>query len=321
MKDFIIEFLPELEAPQPNTRPIRIAVLDTGFCDDNEDNILRHRHEKVLRHLSRNYVGNGNERGNYADTYGHGTHVVRLILQLAPRAEVVVLKVTEGVSLAGTTLQQIEEALRWAAGAAECDIINLSLGLGDRAVQTLRPVIKELIDRGKLIFAASSNAGLNGRLPFPANQNGVFAIHATDSKGNIPNGINVPSERYQNNFATLGYQVPSRWKGKEIFKTGTSFATPVAVAIAADVLEFVRRAPPRLQSNNRQHFFTYRGMRQILEHMSTASGNYDYIRPWRNDMFDLNSPNIDYMHEKLRRMSTSSCSDGCRMCQSSTQML
>jgi len=87
-------------------KSIRIAVLDTGLRVDDRDTLLRSGSKRVLAH-SGNFLEAEYEAGNYIDNHGHGTHVVRLLLMLAPRAQIVVVKVSEGRSLASTRLEQI----------------------------------------------------------------------------------------------------------------------------------------------------------------------------------------------------------------------
>ncbi len=185
----------------------------------------------------------------------------------------------------------------------DADIINLSFGLDEAAKTELQPVIERLVNKGKLIFAAASNSGGNGKRAYPAKEMGVFAIHATKEDGMSPDNLNPPRDETRDNFATLGCRVPSRWNGKDVFVSGTSFAVPVAAAIAANALEFVQRAPPAFRSSNPRYFFGFGGMRHLLAQMSNRMGNYDYIRPWKDEMFDIEENSVEDMQRKLQRMS------------------
>jgi hypothetical protein len=86
--------------------PIRVAVLDTGLRVDDGDTLLRAGSKRVLAQ-SGNFLEAEYKVGGYVDNHSHGTHVVRLLLKLAPRAHIVVVKVSEGRSLASTRLEQI----------------------------------------------------------------------------------------------------------------------------------------------------------------------------------------------------------------------
>lgn len=75
-----------------------IAVLDTGVCIDDSDIMLcAGADTRLRRELSRNYF---NPRVDWegwdSDIHGHGTHIVRILLQNTVSAEIVVLKVAEG---------------------------------------------------------------------------------------------------------------------------------------------------------------------------------------------------------------------------------
>lgn len=182
------------------------------------------------------------------------------------------------------------------------DIINLSFGLGVADSHKVRPIIDHLVKKNKLIFAAASNSGANGRRAFPARQEGVFAIHALRGDGSSPGNINPPPEPDKDNFATLGCGIPSWWKGREILITGTSYATPIAVAIAANLLEFIQAADEEYQPDPR-HFWTYSEMRQLLSQLAGVSGssNYTPIQPWKDGMFGPDS-DIDEMQKLFRNL-------------------
>lgn len=163
-------------------------------------------------------------------------------------------------------------------------------------------MIEKVVASGKLIFAAASNSGPQGRRAYPAKELGVFAVHATRDDGTSADHINPPRNETTDNFATLGYRIPSRWRGEDVLISGTSFATPMAVAIAANVLEFVRRAPQEYQRGNPRYFFSYGGMRKLLSQMASRRGDYDWVRPWKEGMFDK-CLGKDEMQRKLQEMS------------------
>jgi hypothetical protein len=136
------------------------------------------------------------------------------------------------------------------------------------------------IEAGKLIFAAASNnGGLSGRAR-PARYDGVICIHASDGKGN-KGGMNPTPMANRDNFATLGVAVPSRWKGENVWKTGTSFATPIAAGIAANVLEFANNRCIGLKPRKRKLLHQKRGMQAIFRRMAEERDGYDFIHPVR----------------------------------------
>jgi len=140
------------------------------------------------------------------------------------------------------------------------------------------------IDAGKLIIAAASNnGGLSGRAR-PARQEGVICIHATDGKGN-KGGMNPSPMANRDNFATLGVAVPSKWKGNDVWKSGTSFAVPIAVGFAADVLEFAKYRCTNLKPRKLKILHRKQGMQAIFWKMAEERDGYDFIHPvrlWKN---------------------------------------
>jgi hypothetical protein len=122
-----------------------------------------------------------------------------------------------------------------------------------------------LVERGKIILAAASNSGGNETRAYLANQDGVFCIHVSDGKGNKV-GIN-PAPISGNNFSTLGNAIDSMWNGEEVHINELSFAMPVAAAVAANALEFIRH---NLAGKNDppQEFYTHRGMRTLFRCLS-----------------------------------------------------
>jgi hypothetical protein len=80
---------------EPQKRSIRIAVLDTGIHVDEGDELLKSGQERII--MKRNFISE--DKQAYSDSYGHGTHVVRLLLRFTPFAEIVVAKVSESKNL------------------------------------------------------------------------------------------------------------------------------------------------------------------------------------------------------------------------------
>jgi hypothetical protein len=134
----------------------------------------------------------------------------------------------------------------------------------------------------KLLFAAASNYGANKRRTYPANATTVFCIHATDGNGNKSGMDPVPLQN-NNNFTTLGVAVPCGYTdGKENFLSGSSYSTPIAVGIAANLLDNAEA----LQSNGLldvdqcQRLYGYDSMKRVFELMACQTDGYDYLAPW-----------------------------------------
>jgi hypothetical protein len=137
-----------------------------------------------------------------------------------------------------------------------------------------------------LIFAAAGNWGLNYPRAFPSNAKGVFCIFASDGNGYREN-IN-PSDEGDNSFSTLGIGIESSWQGSSKIVSGTSFATPVAVGMAANVLDFAR-SHMRLGKSRSRKLASYQGMRAVLRLMTPEGRSVNYLCPWQLGVRGLNT--------------------------------
>lgn len=161
----------------------------------------------------------------------------------------------------------------------EVDIISLSFGLepDNRNVEIDKAIFNAISDN-TIIFAAAANNGGNKPRAYPANRRtGVICIHASDGRGN-DGGISPSPEARKSNFSTLGISIESRWKGKKVLKSGTSFATPIAAALAANMLEFARYKCS-LDEYEQRRLHSYDSIEEILYMMAKERQGYHYIMP------------------------------------------
>ncbi|KAJ4328353.1 hypothetical protein N0V84_001224 [Fusarium piperis] len=261
----LAESLQGMQTPEK----IRIAVLDTGI--DETDKMIK---AAILRIKDmRSWVGSP---GNYTDTYGHGTHVTRLLLQMAPAADIYIAKITDNKNVNPEDMSRIAEAIDWAVKEWNVHIISMSFGFGHHN-KAIDDAIERAFKADKLMLAAASNEGGNKGRARPGRNPRVICIHACDGNGN--KGDMSPSPmRNKNNFTTLGVAVQSRWRKQIVYKSGTSFATPVAAAIAADLLEFAN-FKCKLAEEDKQLLYKHDGMEAVFRAMSTERDSYDYVQP------------------------------------------
>lgn len=86
----------------PSSDRIRVAILDTGI--DPTDTMIK----AALRSRIRDRLAFiGSSPTDHGDTYGHGTHVARLLLKMAPAAEIFIAKICEGKHLNADRLSSI----------------------------------------------------------------------------------------------------------------------------------------------------------------------------------------------------------------------
>lgn len=175
----------------------------------------------------------------------------------------------------------------------------ISLSFGFRKVghpDRIGDAIKKCIDREIVIFASASNDGGDSVRTFPASYPNVICVHASEFQGGSWD-MNPPTEPEDANdkFSFVGVDVrPSRRSntaggeaGME-YKTGTSFATAVAVSVAAFMIGYIRKE---------MKGYTWRvepcspdGIRTIFQRMAKSIGDYDWVSPIRH--FNRNSEEL-----------------------------
>ena len=155
-----------------------------------------------------------------------------------------------------------------------------------RILKDIHQEIRSALHRGKIVFAAASNDGANSARAFLASQDGVICIHSTDGYGNKsrfnPTAETSPTE----NFSVVGEAIEAAWPGLGTHDSsgtrrlsGTSFAVPVAVAIAAFMISLVEQRKPE-----HEQWATApgspAGVRAIFSRMSEKRDfPYDYVNP------------------------------------------
>jgi thermitase len=213
---------------------IKVAVIDSG---------IDLAHPVFAGKLSAStefwdYVGNDatpqDESGGSG--YGHGTAVAGIILQVAPRAKILPIRVLrpDGTANTSDVVAAIGRAVNNGA-----NIINLSLGTGGYD-QSLMDICTWANTRGVRIVAAAGNNGQKDNMDSPAMYSwfsgtyqmtiGVGSVNANDQRSSFSS--------YGDAIFTFapGENIWSAYPGnKSANFTGTSFAAPIvsgAVALA-----------------------------------------------------------------------------------------
>ncbi|RYP17188.1 hypothetical protein DL767_010063 [Monosporascus sp. MG133] len=299
----IMEMLPK--RPKSKDDGLKIAVLDTGINMDLPNIRSKRGRIKCWPKISA-----------CRDEDGHGTHVAYLLLRLAPHARLLVSKVSKSSLLIDADIQMIADAItHYSSGEDKADIINLSFGFPAQTVKhsLIRDALVKARQNHVLIFAAAGNSGGNETVSWPASMTShVLRIDSSDGKGN-PSAFSAGSGLGRK-ICTLGEGVPScelkaGSKTDYIYRNGTSFATPIAAAIASIVLSFSDkfRSTPENAGNEGaadaksrpedehtlpedvnelvRRLRTKAGMEEILCQMCVAEPNqprqgYYYITPW-----------------------------------------
>lgn len=173
--------------------------------------------------------------------------------------------------------------------------------------------LQEAYKQNIVIFAAAANTGAREDIAFPASEHTVFCIHANDGHAKPANFTPNPDSEYIN-FSLLGVNVLSTWPesqnssasyipGSQIHKhaegeykhlTGTSMATPLAAALAANILGYVQ---DRVEIYDIHPSVV---IQKIFKTMSTPDGGYEVLTPWKK-FTDRNkgSTSHPFFHAKI----------------------
>lgn len=179
------------------------------------------------------------------------------------------------------------KAITWAR-VMKCDIINMSFGIVHspetaESIDKINEAIREADAARILLFAAASNSGGNAHRTYPASSPSVICVHAVDGKGNDCGGFNPPVTCWPDRIATLGLGVKCSWNNKIVYKSGTSFAAPLAAGIAANVLDYARHSVEKghLEHHKLKFLTENGGMRRFFAKLlSVQMGELQYVAPW-----------------------------------------
>ncbi|MBX6424257.1 S8 family serine peptidase [Thermosulfurimonas sp. F29] len=211
-------------------RGVTVVMVDSGVKPD---------HPALEGHLRLDLAYDfGDNDTDVTDRLGHGTATAGLVLQVAPCAEIVPLKINrDGESFFETAA--LERALAYIFDLLErIDgpvVVNLSLVLSEASGEVTR-LVKDLLRKGVPVVAAAGNEGLE-ELDFPASVPGVISVAAFGPTGEL-----VPSSnRGRGLFLAAPGQslrVPSIF-GEYTYMSGTSLAAAIVSGTLALLMEKV----------------------------------------------------------------------------------
>jgi hypothetical protein len=227
---------------------IKVAVIDSGI--DLNHSVFAGKLSSSNEYWD--YVGKDatpqDEAGG--NGYGHGTAVAGIILQVAPRASILPIRVLrpDGSANTADVVQAIARAVNYNA-----NIINLSLGTSGYD-QSLMDICAWANSKGVRIVAAAGNNGQKNNMDSPAQFSwfsgtyqmtiGVGSVNASDQRSSFSSyGDNLYA------FAP-GENIWSAYPGnKSANFTGTSFAVPIYTgALALGMSEVASSQRGNLQS-------------------------------------------------------------------------
>jgi subtilisin family serine protease len=213
---------------------LKVAILDTGI-DRN--------HPDLMANIKGGVNFTTDDRTDYQDRQGHGTHCAGIIgacdngvgvVGVAPAVDLYSVKVLGDNGSGGT--DAIVQGLDWCI-ANGIDIASMSLGCGADPGPAMHDAIKRARAAGIIIVAASGNE--HTQCGFPAAYDECIAVGAVDPGFEKASFSNFGSEV---DVAAPGVQIFSTYKDSGYAKlSGTSMATPIVSGCVAVIQSLCRK--------------------------------------------------------------------------------
>lgn len=215
---------------------VRVAIVDSGVEADHPDldgSVAAAQGAAVEIDDSGNLVL---VRGAHDDSFGHGTACAGIVHAIAPKAEIVSIKIF-GRGLTGQAAA-FEKGLSWAV-AERFDVINLSLGAMKREwALPFHDLCDQAYFSGSFVVTAAGNTT---RPSYPSLYASVASVACNLSADPYRFHFNPepPTE-----FLARGVNVTVPWKGGgRTTVTGNSFAAPHISGLVA----LIKSKHPRLR--------------------------------------------------------------------------
>jgi hypothetical protein len=231
-------------------RGTRVAVIDSGI-----DPTIKEIRGKIRASLDLLDGGSGPDPAAFPfDWGGHGTAVTSVVSQVAPQADLLIIKVTDNETMRDSLVTRwnvyiVAAGIRWAARNG-ADIISLSVALPFDPEDSLRRAVLECRSRGILFVAAAGNVQ-EGERPgevrhLPGSYPGVVGVGGVELRnGSLriwPHSATGPSVDFVAPAAGIWVESPSYLESRPAVRIseGTSLAVPAVAGAAALVLSALK---------------------------------------------------------------------------------
>lgn len=223
--------------PLEEKAPVTIAIIDTGFSTKAipAENIVPGKNYLYDALSAKDTSDQG--ALSTEDTYGHGTAVASVILNICPEAKLVPLisNAYDNGKIIQVENDVFAQIIRDAVDVYDCDIINISAGLIlDK--DSVREAIAYAEEHNVLVVASVGNDYQDDQTTYyPAAYETVLAVGSTDKAGNI----STFSQRGEwVDLYTCGEDVEiSTLSGNKRTSEGTSYSAAKVSAYAALLLQ------------------------------------------------------------------------------------
>lgn len=263
-----------------------IAILDTGIASSHD--LFK---KKIIS--GRNFLDEEPSE-IYEDLNGHGTHIAGIVTMMAPKAQLLILKVlnTNGIGKIKYLKNSIRYALDWKGKKEETiDIISISIG-GNKCDDELHDLIKEAYSKNIPIVVSAGNNGdeniLTNEISYPAYFPEVISVGSLNSdkissfsNSNAEVDVYAPGTNIKSSFLNNSYAVFS----------GTSMATPhISGALALLIDEYKKYFPYKIPNSILYKILLKNSKETIIQGqkvyslmLNNNSINIDSIKESQND--------------------------------------
>jgi subtilisin family serine protease len=246
---------------------VKVAVLDTGVCDTENDLYGRVNHD-----LSASIVGNGlldgtSSHGTFsAGVVGAGGHHIKNVFGVAPKCELIIYKVSKGAFYVPDVVRALEKAM-------EADVKIISMSFSVDSDDEIKKHLRTCMEKGIILVAAIGNAGKN-ESKFPASAPECISVGAyqiDDEHGDLTERIINPVTNRHHTLCVLcpGKNILTTSPNASVaFHQNTSGATAfmaglIALVVAAVTKEGISVTQPLLMEA-----FAHDG---VCEHIAAGS--------------------------------------------------
>ncbi|WP_162145999.1 S8 family peptidase [Glycomyces tenuis] len=220
---------------------VTVAVVDMGVSE--------HPYFEG-KDIQPGYSTYSDEEDAWNDAEGHGTAVTSMVLNVAPAATILPVRINNGAEIEGLTGGAGEsaaiEGIRWAADNG-ADVVALPwVSVDYEPSEEYLGAIQYAIDMGAVVVAGAGNDPALEGVPAPASIPGVVAVAGTDQSGNSwdqsTTGEDVEVSAPASGMTVAAVQEESLGWGddtdQELYResTGTSLATGITSGVVALIL-------------------------------------------------------------------------------------
>jgi len=288
---------------------VRICVIDSGIDYDKYDSVKVYHPDLNGNVLDgrgfRHWYCSVEERLDYEDTNGHGTHVAGTIsavdntegvIGAAPKAKLHVAKCYHIVNgPADSAYREVVSAINWAVNQGAY-IISMSLSFAMNYTELFEACYNAYYYYGVLLIA-SAGSEEESFVRYPAAYDSVIAVGAVFPNLTRADFSNTGPEL---EFVAPGFEINSTILGGEYGTlSGTSMAVPHVTAVAA--LIYSSKVDPDYDYDMDEEWDNFE-VRDKLQELCLDLGpsgkdeeyGYGFINGWATNQRPLGDVNIDY---------------------------